>query len=234
MKKILLLVLILIIAIFILNFIILPKYIYSLDKVSSMLNSATLPKNIHIHETYQAIDSTTNYMDIFIKDDIEYSYQKSTSNNPSVDDIDMLSICDKDKVITIFNKEKIINVHKNENNPSDFQNPYIDNFFILVEMHGLYEYRGIYKYCGKEKINGKKCIKVSMTDNLENETNVNYYYIDLETNLILKVESYSGNNENELKLYSTASYEYYFNSVTDDDIPKFDINNYPDYQYTEW
>lgn len=233
--KIILILFIFTIIVLILGSIILPKYIYTLDKVSYMLNSATIPKNVYIHEYFYISDCTT-YMDIYVKDNTEYYYQKTISNNPNIDDynIDMIGIYEGTKDITISNTDKKISVHNIENNSSILKNPYKNSFFISVEQHGLYEHLGIYKYCGKGKVNGKKCIKVSMTDNYEDKINIDYYYIDLETNLILKEESYSGYDIKQLELNRINIYEYYFNSVTDSDIPEFDIKNYPDYEYIEW
>ncbi len=237
MKKIkIFLILFVLIIILILYFVALPKCIYTLDKVSSMLNSATFPENVHIHCYSYTIDYTS-YRDIYVKDDIEYHYNKAISNNSNIDDynIDAISIYDETKTISISNIDKTILVFNNNTyNVSVLETLSKNSFFIAVEQHGLYEHRGIYQYCGKETVNERKCIKVSMTDNYDNETSVDYYYIDLETNLIVKQETYSGNNIDELELDEIDTYEYYFNSVTDDDIPEFDINDYPDYKYTEF
>lgn len=233
--KIFLILFVLINIVLILGFIILPKCIYTLDKVSSMLNSATIPENVYIH-LYSYTTDYTSYSDIYVKDNIEYYYYKSESNNSNIDDYntDGIGIYDRTKTINISNIDKTILVFNNTYNVSVLETLSKNSFFTAVEQHGLYEHRGIYKYCRKETINGKKCIKVSMTDNYDNKVSVDYYYIDLETNLILKQEAYSGNNINELKLGRIDTYEYYFNSVTDNDIPKFDINDYPDYKYTEF
>lgn len=236
MKKIkIFFILFVLIIIFILYFIVLPKCIYTLDKVSSMLNSATIPENVYIH-CYSYTSSYTSYRDIYIKDNIEYHYDKTISNNSNIDDYnsDGISIYDGTKTISISNIYKTISVHTNVDKSSVLETLSQNSFFIAVEEHGLYEHKGIYKYCGKETINGKRCIKVSMTDNYDNEVSVDYYYIDLETNLILKQEAYTGNNIDELELGRIDTYEYYFNSVTDDDIPEIDINDYPDYTYTEF
>ena len=58
-----------------------------------------------------------------------------------------------------------------------------------------------------------------------------YLFIDLENSYIIKYEYYEGSNDKELNKIQTETYSYEFNSVTDDNILKFDINNYPDYQY---
>lgn len=236
MKKIkIFLILFVLIIILILYFIVLPKCIYTLDKVSSMLNSATIPENVYIH-SYSYTSDYTSYRDIYVKDNIEYHYDKAISNNSNIDDynIDTISIYDGTKTISISNIDKTIFVFNNTYNVSVLETLSKNSFFTAIEQHGLYEHCGIYKYCRKETVNGKKCIKVSMTDNYDNKINVDYYYIDLETNLILKQEAYSGNNIDELELGRIDTYEYYFNSVTDDDILEFDINDYSDYKYTEF
>lgn len=79
-----------------------------------------------------------------------------------------------------------------------------------------------YKYIGKEILEGKKYIKFS----LEDSTNKEIYFIDVENRVVSKIEYYYGNNE----LYSTLYYTYSYNTVRDEDIAKFDISNYSEYE----
>ena len=74
----------------------------------------------------------------------------------------------------------------------------------------------------KENVNGKKCIKVSFTDDVSKY----YFYIDLETNFIVKHEAYHGDSKENLEMTVAGIYEYYPNTVTDEQILKFDKNNY--------
>lgn len=207
------------------------NYMYSLEKVSSMLNSAEIPNknNIHIQtKNYSATsDEVVSYSDYYEKDNTFYRRQEDNINK-----YETFYDSNNSKEIVISHNEKKIFSFTTENNNIGLA--FKESFFILVEQHGLYEHRGNYKFHGIETINGNKCIKVSLTDNYENEIDVNYFYIDLETNFIVKKESYSGKNKKELKRYYAETVEYNFNTVTDDQVLKFDINNYPDYEYIEY
>lgn len=60
-----------------------------------------------------------------------------------------------------------------------------------------------------------------------------YYYIDISNRVVLKKEYYSYYG-NGFELQSIYNYTYSYNTVTDEDIPVFDINNYLDYEYMEY
>lgn len=206
------------------------KYTYTLEKVSFMLNSAELPSNIHTeHKSYHG-DSTEPiyYINTYKTDNLAYVLQENDSQKiEQFYDYNLLK-----HIIILHNEKKIFSYPCEADEGSAI--PFRETFFIAVEQHGLYEHRGNYKFHGIETINGNKCIKVSLTDNYENEIDVNYFYIDLETNFIIKKESYSGKNKKELKRNYAETVEYNFNTVTDDQVLKFDINNYPDYEYIEY
>lgn len=78
-----------------------------------------------------------------------------------------------------------------------------------------------YKFIGKETIEGKKYIKFS----LEDSTNKQIYYVDVENKVVSKIEYYG-----EAELYQTNYYTYSYNTVKDEDIAKFDIKNYEEYE----
>ena len=90
-----------------------------------------------------------------------------------------------------------------------------------------------YKYYGNENINNNKIIKFSVDFdenfffNVETPTRL-YFYIDIENKSIQKVEHYNIVNNKE-ELVSTETFIYSYDTVTDENILKFDINNYPDY-----
>lgn len=87
-----------------------------------------------------------------------------------------------------------------------------------------------YKYIGKENIEGKEYIKCSLTS--DNNLERTCYYIDIQDKTIAKIEYYT-NYENEFELQSTTNYTYSYNTVTDEDVAKFDVNQYSDYKYIE-
>lgn len=223
---------VIILAIFL--FILYQKSTYALDEISAKINSVRLPNNVLIKE-YEYSNEYTYYKTKYIKDNIQNIYSKRESNSPGIDNLDVLTIYEYEnkKTIDINFIKKVIQVNpimNNENN-NDIYVPNSYTFFDSISQHKLDENLGVYKYCGKENVNGKKCIKISFTDNNEDNIHIDYYYIDLETNLIIKLESYSGKNKNELNLTHTITWEYIFNVVTDNDMVKFDINDYKDYEY---
>ncbi len=208
------------------------KNYYTLDEVCKLLNSVKLPSNVYLKE-YEYSDEYTYYTDIYIKDNIEKSYLKRKTSSLDISDIDAICIYENQKTVDIDNINKMVTIFNDEEN-NDIYIPNKHSFFNSVEQHGLDENLGIYKYCGKENMEGKKCIKISFTDKKENEINIDYYYIDIESNLIIKFQSYSGENIKELELIRTITWEYQFDVVKDSDIKKFDINDYPGYEIHEF
>lgn len=232
MPKIKVILLICIVVILILGESCYQKFYYSLDEVSNKLNSVKLSQNVYIKE-FEYTNEYKYYTNIYIKDNIQNIYYRRDSLSSNIDNINALCIYENQKLIDINYIDKIVTTSKVEEN----YNLYIPNkysFFNSVEQHGLNENVGIYKYCGKEKVNGKKCIKISFTDNFENNILIDYYYIDIESNLIIKVQTYSGKNKNTLELIKTITLEYQFDVVTDKDITKFDKNDYQDYEFYEF
>lgn len=233
MKKVSMIFLIFTVTILIFSFIYYQKITYyTLDEVSAMLNSVKLPKNVYIKE-YEYTDDYTYYTDIYIKENISNTYHKRESSSTNIDNINSLSIYENQKLVDINYINKVVTISNVDKN-YDMYIPNKYSFFNSVEQHGLYEQLGIYKYCGKENINGKKCIKISFIDNNENNIHIDYYYIDIESNFIIQVQSYSGENIKKLNLIKTITWEYQFDVVKDSNIVQFDINDYQDYEYYEF
>lgn len=88
-----------------------------------------------------------------------------------------------------------------------------------------------YSYLGKEKIEEKEYIKFSTEDN--NGISKEIYYVDIINKTVSKIEKYvytwSG-----LELASITNYSYSYNTVTDEDVAKFDVSNYQEYEYKEY
>lgn len=90
-----------------------------------------------------------------------------------------------------------------------------------------------YKFYGKEIINNDEVIKISVDFKEDFFLNVEhprrlYFYINEENKSIEKIEHYDIINDKE-ELVITDNFIYSYNTVTDKNILKFDINNYPDY-----
>ncbi len=209
-----------IISILIIFLYIYQKSTYTVEEISAMLNTTNFPNNIYIKvDTFAGnTDTYSETKEFYIKDNFEYIYSLD-GNNEEIYDLENY------KFINIIHKDKVINLYNNIVAPNP-NNDLKGNFFHSLLENKTYSNKGIYKYCGKTTINGKKCIKISMTNDFKLYTEVKYYYIDLETTYIVKNEFYS---EGE-KIYSQILY-YEENAVTDEDVQKFDINNYPNYEF---
>lgn len=87
-----------------------------------------------------------------------------------------------------------------------------------------------YKYLGKEKVNGIECIKVCFLDESYNKIDNTCFYIDINNKNIIKMEFYQGNKSSKMeKIYERVYDKFVYGENVLSDIPKFDINNYPDF-----
>lgn len=208
---------------------------YALEDVRNILNEGKeLPDNVKIkmeiftgeNDTYAGTANT------YIKDNLLYTHQISSDGKAAE------VLCDYNALsqITIIHYEKIITALYNMTDLEKTEANMVENFDIMVD-----ENKSKFEYLGKETIDEKECIKVSLTHeyldgtegNYTSNVEKNYYYIDLKDKHIVKVEFWKGSTLNELSKIQVHTYEYSCNTVTDDDILKFDKNNYPDYEYVE-
>lgn len=240
-KKFLIVILIVIIAIIIAIMYIYQKSIYTLDDICQMLNSAEFSNNFA-----QLLDSKKIPENLKITIYSYSNYDHSNfSNTTYILNNTIYRNAESNEYIINYQDATVIEIdHMNKNIferslTPQYLNQYIywwnshekSSFLSEVEWDGINDTIDSYKYCGKETIKGKECIKVSMTNKTSDGITINYYYIDLETNLIIKYETFSGINKIFLRNYGTTIIDYDFNSVTENDILQFDINNYPDYEY---
>lgn len=207
-------------------------FTYSLDNVSKLLNSSNLSDEISIIKSSRSIDyiETVEY---YRKNDVTYISQITEPYTTGVDKIDILSIYKDKSEIMISNINKTI---LKSNNLENFTlNPlYKNNFFNSVQLHGSNENIGNYKYCGKEKINGKSCIKISMTSFYNDYVSVEYYYIDLDTNCIIKFLLYNGKELKDIQEVLQVDIVYNYESINEECLQKFNLDNYLDYTYNEF
>ena len=107
---------------------------------------------------------------------------------------------------------KIVDITEN----IDFEAPLKNN--LLEVLNNKEEYS--YTFKGKEKIDEINCLKISLTNN----ENSNYtYYIDENAGYIVQYE-----NEN-----SKETYKYNINSVTDEQLKMFNLDDYSEYSLIE-
>lgn len=219
-----------IIMLLLIGFLILFIFLYNKSKYSleNVINMLTAPKealNIHVTTNYNNAEEHT-ITDTFFKNNIYYSVTKTTSSTEPIqeffynsEDSNLISVNSKDKTITT-----ISNISSN-NLP----------FFTTSKFFLESSKNSKFKYLGKEKIDNQKCIKVCLNYNSVSKT---YYYINLKNNCIIKEESFNLNDSEEWEKISDVTYTYSYNSVTDNDIIRFDSTNYPNYtssqtSYTE-
>ena len=219
-KKIIIIVVVLILIIAVLfTCFIYKKNKYSLEHIKQLLSSERTISNIHA--TLKEKDKNEEKVtDTFIKDNFVYSVVKNNISSQTIyesfynpENSEAVTIVHSDKLI--LNYQKSVNENKCPNENEDF---------LEASKHGRF------KYIGKAEIDGKKCIKVSLANEEDERTSKAYYYIDLEYNNIIKYEYYEGENKDKLEKMQEKSYIFLYNTVSDDDILKFDINDYPNYK----
>lgn len=79
-----------------------------------------------------------------------------------------------------------------------------------------------YIWCGTEELRGRKTYKIALISPYQNYKDL--YWIDKEKKLVLKVQSIFEEN------VETSYYYYEFDNVTDEDVKKPNIKDYPDYE----
>lgn len=100
-----------------------------------------------------------------------------------------------------------------------------NSFYIAVKNNELYSHLGVYDFIKTEFIDGHYCIKVSIKNNYEeNNCEIIYYWIDVKTGNILKMENY----KNDKYAYAYI-YTYEDGIVSDDDIKEYEENKYTDF-----
>ena len=192
---------------------------YSLNNIIKTIENVNLSNNIHIYKKINDLNGNTDYK-IYIKNDIIKISQKTNYFDNTNENIDFDEYITKDSIITVNHNSKLLSEDKFEfkslkdylNNSSYSGNSY----FLQLTNKDNYNF----KYLGKINIDEKDCLKFSII-------NINYtyiFYMELESNLIIKTEEYI-NKDNTL--YSTTNYNYDLNF--NDSIEINNLNNYKDY-----
>ncbi len=209
MSKKILLILTIIILLICISLYIFFNNTYSLKRTQNLIEKNNNINNYCITENFYKNGNQIGYTKFYRKDGNIYVDQNDDIQGKAETFYD---IDTNKKIIILHNNKSITNVNDNNNN---LENPIITEFKESAN-------NGIYKYYGKEDLDLSKCIKVGFS--MDNQ--IKYYYIDLKTNNIVKTEIYENSDE---KLVTIYNYEY--NSVENNEILKFNIDNYPDYTY---
>lgn len=222
MKKLKLLIILIVIIILIVavRFFSTPEY--SFDDIVNLLDKsdkATDNMSIKVEDVH--VNGTKYTEEIYAKDDIIYVHNEDIENMEITNKTDEIWNYDDKSINTIYYSTKTIASGKIEGNGKS--NP-VTNILIGFSRKLKSTPKRLYKYYGITENDGKKFLKFSIES--EDSTSKLYFYINLEDENVLKTEIYR-NNEHE----STTTITYSYGTVTDDDIFKFDINNYADYKY---
>lgn len=208
---------------------------YTLQEIQNLINKE-IPENVFLKvESYDSNNNGILTSEIYVKGDRTYSHQIHIENGEKTIDEERLFNYANNSEIRIDHHYTSISLY-----PIDDEyniNPFLsttktcENFLYTTDK---------YKYLGTENLNGKECIKI-----VDSSKNSNLYiYISKEDNRIIRIESYQDSkvskleesdvNDGKFPLAFTIECTYSYNTVTDDDIPEFNINNYPDYTYDEY
>lgn len=205
-----------------------PKYKFSYENVKDMLLSQeTNFTNLHHKvEMYSGDDNLIGYYDIYIKDHLTYTYQLDKSTNESSEIFENRN--ENSHIIVINPRKRIIAttipIYKTKNS---------DAFLEKASQNETNENLGVFEYLGIETFNNLDCLKVSLTDNYTDYQDVDIYYIDLATNLIVKNEYFTSKDSEELIKMHTEVNIFEFNTVKDEDLKPFNLDNYPEYSYRD-
>ena len=184
---------------------------YSRDNITNLVKNASIPNNIYIENTMYENDTYLGVAKFYIKDNNEYIYQE----NKNQEKVEIYIDNENNTSITILHTEKTI-TQNNITENIDFEVPLKNN--LLEVLNNKEEYS--YTFKGKEKIDEINCLKISLTNN----ENSNYtYYIDENAGYIVQYE-----NEN-----SKETYKYNINSVTDEQLKMFNLDDYSEYSLIE-
>lgn len=205
---------------------------YTIEEAISLINPQ-ISNNMYLKEesVYEDSEEKGYTTENYIKDNKLYICRKYISNEETIEEY--LFDFENKKQYNIFHYSREIYSYKLENaSTQSIILSSLDFYKNLIE-----EGKDSYEYYGKYNIDGKEYLKISV--NIEenrfldiNEKLKMYFFIDEQEKHISKIEYYTI-GEGESKLVNSVLFTYSYNTVVDDNILKFDINNYSDYNYVE-
>lgn len=211
-KNVVALIVIVLIVLIVLTLCIVMNNKYSRDSITSLVKNSTISNNIYIENNIYENNSYIGVAKFYIKDNMEYIYQE----NKNQEKIEIYINNDSNTSTTVLHSERTI-TQNNNTNDNPFELPLKNDLLDKLNNNTKYNYN----FAGKEKINEINCIKISLI-NSENNENCNYY-IDENTGYIVQYENESSKNK--------EIYKYDINSVTDEQIKVFNLDNYSDYTF---
>ncbi len=181
---------------------------YSRESMINLIKNASMPSNIYIENTIYNNENYIGLAKFYIKDNKQYLYQENNKQEQVETFIDN----ENNSSIIVLHSEKAITQNALERN-INFELPLKNNLLDKLN-NTTYSYT----FHGKEKVFEINCLKISLVS-INNEKYD--YYLDENTGYIVQYE-HSKNKE---------TYEYEINSVLDEHIKTFNINNYKNYNY---
>lgn len=206
--------LVLIIVILLLLFFVKPEY--SKDNVISLMNdNRDIPNNIYIKIEISSTDPKwDNHIEEIYKKDSKIYTTESTNSNTNISE----TLWDLENKSEVVVDNQLKQMYTKSIEGEETINPVSSVIFDVATT--LKNTIKKYKYCGIEN----NILKISLSD----DYGLTYYYIDMQNKELIKIED-GTNFDNKFELQNTTTYTYSYNTVTDEDVLKFDSNNYQDY-----
>ena len=190
---------------------------YSSSSVENLINSQPDSSNMYVTEE-GTIDGDPIYREIFTIDGSYYVISKSSSTGDMISE-SFYDAENSELTIVDLENQGIISY---SDMPED-QLGFLSENDELLENLDNYQY----EYLGRTEINGKECIQIRLTN--EDGSIFDNYYINLEDNQIIKHETYEDDYFGGFNKTLDLNYTYTYDTVTDNDLKKFDMDDYPDY-----
>lgn len=194
---------------------------YTLEEIDAFINKR-VPNNVYYKkEMFDSKNNLSLTTEIYVKDEKTYVGIKDTEFATYEE-----YLCD------YKNNTEIRVDHRNTMVELSFisNGYYIRNpLFHELQSYGIFFYKK-YKYLGTEVLDGKEYIKILLYDRYDRM----YMYINSEDRRISKIEFYSRYDESGKKHFKfifggKVKFTYSYDTVTDEEIPDIEANDYPDY-----
>ncbi len=220
-RFVLLIIIIIVVFILFLTICLKSKYLPTETDLNEMLKENNNISNMFTSYKEVKNDNVTTTK-IYVYDNLHYAVKRDN---------------DSDKIVNEYyydsKTSKLVTVNHTNNTIIELeeikQQNFINGFLGKNDFYDLGTFLE-YKYLGKEKVNEIECIKVCFLEENYNKIDNTYFYIDVHNKNIIKMEVYQGNSSSKMeKIHEKVYGKYVYGENVLSDIPKFDINNYPNF-----
>lgn len=202
---------------------VLKKEEIAFNEISKLINPQ-ITKNMSLKINSNGMDG--NYLEeYYIKDKL--AYEKFYVDNEKIHEF-TFDFETKEQA-NVFHNSKEIFLYRIEDQDLNIISNKLSYYKDLISK----SIENSYKYYGKEIKNNNEVIKISVDfeekffSDIDNITRL-YFYIGTESKSIEEIEHYNIVNNKE-ELFLTDNFTYSYDTVIDENILKFDINNYTEY-----